>query len=74
MTAVCWRSSTSYRWAGIQLTALWPGMAAPVVFLVNEWRLTGTGALEVTSGEGCPYVALLPTAEPLVLLAEQVAA
>ena len=57
-----------------QLTALWSGMAAPVVFLVNEWRISGSGTLEVRSGEGCPYVALLPTAEPMVLLVEQVAA
>lgn len=56
----------------IQLTALWQGMVAPVVLLVNGYRLDPDGQLEVISGDGCPYVALLPSTALVLLTAEKV--
>lgn len=55
-----------------ELTAVWSGMAQPVVFRVEQYRIMGNGSLEVLSGISTPYVALLPSDPPALLIHREV--
>ncbi len=47
---------------------MWPGTGL-VDILCNQYRIVDD-RLDVKSGDGCPYVAMLPDSTPLVVIVD----
>ena len=48
-----------------ELTVLWPGMLAPVVFQAEAWKWEADESLSVLSGDLTPRVEVIPRGTPL---------
>lgn len=48
-----------------ELTVLWPGMNAPVVFQAEAWKWEADESLSVLSGDLTPRVEVIPRGTPV---------